>query len=261
MEHWKEKWSELSRFRQVLLAVMAVMIVGFAVANGIACSREGLSYQDTLLYPRHDGAVRQYAGRIDGEHAVLTIHPDKTVEYRWGEYAYGPYQVIEDASAAPKDFWGEGIEIRQGERVLFRGGYSGNRTFPLYDASGEPLWNLTFTVTGSSGGSYYVNGELVNEREWQEPGLGTIALWAMEPEQLAHRGSFGLYLMVTLIALLNIAQICFPGFFFRMSLRWHVKDPELAEPSDFYVAMEHLEWIIVAVVCLVLYSTSLMAIQ
>ena len=261
MELWREKWKEMSRFRQILLLVMAGMIVGFAVANGIACARMGLNYKDALLYPQHTGEVRQYVGRIDGEDAVLTIHPDRTVEYRWGEYEYGPYQVIEDASAVSKDFWGEGIEIRQGDRILFRGGYSGNRTFPLYDASGEPVWDLSFAVTGAGGGSLYVNGKLVSEREWQGPSLATIALWAMEPERLTHRGDVGVYLMVTLIALLNVAQICFPGFFFRMSLRWHVKDPDLAEPSDFYVAMEHLEWIIMAVVCLVLYGMSLMAIQ
>lgn len=262
MANWKEKWKELSRFRQGLLAVMAVMIVGFALANALLCLKPGLSYKETLLYPEHIQQARRYVGRIDGERAELTIYPDKRVEYRWGEYAYGPYQVVEDDSAAPKDSWGYGIEIRQEDTVLFRGKYYNDPAVPfrILDENGGPVLKTEFGVSGGTQSHYYVNGEPVSEREWREPSLSVIARWALEPEQLTHRGSVGQYLLVTLIALLNMAQICYPGAFFRLSLWGHVRNPEQAEPSDFYIAMEHVEWVILAVVCFVLYVMSLMII-
>lgn len=255
MEAWKEKWKEMTRFRQILLVLMAAMVVVFAVANAVACSRPGLRYGDTLLYPEHTGESRRYSGRVEGVDALLTIHPDGTVEYRWGEHEYGPYQVVEDPSAAPKDFWGSGIEIRQGEEVLFRGGYTGDSTFPLRDENGEPVWKLSFEVSGGTH-SYYVDGKPASDRQWHEPSLSTIARWALEPEKLTHRGGFGLYLIVTMLALLNMAQICFPGFFFRLSLCGHVRNREQAEPSDLYIFMEQAEWIMMTVVCLVLYMIS-----
>ena len=47
---------------------------------------------------------------------------------------------------------------------------------------------------------------------------------------------------------------------FRLSLWGHVRNVEAAEPSDFYVAMEHLEWMVLAVVCFALYWKSLFSI-
>lgn len=263
MAGWKEKWRDMSRFRQGLLAVMAVMIVGFALANALFCLRPGLSYRDTLLYPEHTAQARRYVGRIDGQQAVLTIRPDKTVEYQWGPYQYGPYQVIEDDSAAQKDNWGYGIEIRREDTVLFRGKYYNDPAVPfqILDGNGGPALKTEFGVSGGTGSRYYIDGEPVSEREWREPSLSVIARWALEPERLTHRGGLGNYLLVTLIALLNIAQICCPGAFFRLSLWGHVRNPERAEPSDFYMAMERIEWVVLAVMCLVLYGMTLMLIR
>ena len=79
---------------------------------------------------------------------------------------------------------------------------------------------------------------------------------ALDPE-LTRQGNILLYLLITVLAVFNMFQICFPGLFFRLVIRWHVRDPELAEPSDFYIAMERVEWVVIAIVCLVLYGMCL----
>ena len=48
----KARWSELSRYRRVLLLVMAAEILVFFIANVLAFLRPGLVYLDALLYPR-----------------------------------------------------------------------------------------------------------------------------------------------------------------------------------------------------------------
>ena len=102
------------------------------------------------------------------------------------------------------------------------------------------------------GATLYVDGREVVREEQYAPPLSVLAEVALGPE-LTHRGSVGLYLAVTLLALVNILQICFPGFFFRLSLWGHVRNIETAEPSDWYILMERIEWLILTLACLVLY--------
>ena len=98
----------MSRYRRVLLLVMAAEILVFFIANILVFLRPGLEYQDTLLYPRTEGELQIYQGRVDGETARFTVAPGGEVSYQWGEYTYGPYQISEDPSAAPE---GKGLII------------------------------------------------------------------------------------------------------------------------------------------------------
>ena len=252
----KAKWSELSRYRRVLLLVMAAEILVFFIANVLAFLRPGLEYQDTLLYPRTEGELQIYQGRVDGETARFTVTPGGEVSYQWGEYTYGPYQISEDPSAVPDGYEGsQGIEIRLGDEVLFRGCYLPSSTFPLIQEDGESLWEDS-NIYMISGEKIWRNGQEITEREYREPSLSALARVALGTE-LTRQGNILLYLLITVLAVFNVLQICFPGLFFRRYIRWRVRDPELAEPSDFYIAMERMEWVVIAIVCLVLYGMCL----
>ena len=252
----KAKWSEMSRYRRVLLLVMAAEILVFFIANVLAFLRPGLEYQDTLLYPRTEGELQIYQGRVDGETARFTVTPGGEVSYQWGEYTYGPYQISEDPSAVPDGYEGsQGIEIRLGDEVLFRGCYLPSSTFPLIQEDGESLWEDS-NIYMISGEQIWRNGQEITEREYREPSLSALARVALGTE-LTRQGNILLYLLITVLAVFNVLQICFPGLFFRRYIRWRVRDPELAEPSDFYIAMERMEWVVIAIVCLVLYGMCL----
>ena len=252
----KAKWSEMSRYRRVLLLVMAAEILVFFIANVLAFLRPGLEYQDTLLYPRTEGELQIYQGRVDGETARFTVTPGGEVSYQWGEYTYGPYQITEDPAAVPDGYEGsQGIEIRLGDEVLFRGCYLPSSTFPLIQEDGESLWEDS-NIYMISGEKIWRNGQEITEREYREPSLSALARVALGTE-LTRQGNILLYLLITVLAVFNVLQICFPGLFFRRYIRWRVRDPELAEPSDFYIAMERMEWVVIAIVCLVLYGMCL----
>ena len=259
MDALRGKWAEMNWYRRVLLVAMAVEILGFFAAVLAAMNRPGLEYGGTLLYPRTEGETRVYEGKLDWEPVRFAVSPEGEVTYQRGDLSYGPYQVSVDPAAFPETL-GEhdgtsnlGLEIRQGDEVVFRGGSCPERTLSLWDGDGEPVWDTSFSAESSGGGAtLYVDGREVVREEQYAPPLSVLAEVALGPE-LTHRGSVGLYLAVTLLALVNILQICFPGFFFRLSLWGHVRNIETAEPSDWYILMERIEWLILTLACLVLY--------
>ena len=249
----KAKWREMSLYRRVLLIVMAIEILAFFFATLVMINRPGLEYQDALLYPSTEGDFQIYQGTVDGETARFAVSPEWEVSYQWGDYTYGPYQITEDPAAVPDGYEGsQGIEIRLGDEVLFRGCYLPGSTLSLIQEDGEPLWESSSYAIASDGTILGENGRVITQQESHEPDLSTLVQVALEPA-LTHRGSVGLYLLITLLAVLNLLQICFPGFFFRLSLLGHVRNREAAEPSSFYIGMERLEWALLAALCLVLY--------
>lgn len=252
----KAKWSEMSLYRRVLLIVMAIEILAFFFATLVMINRPGLEYQDALLYPGTEGDIQIYQGTVDGETARFAVSPEWEVSYQWGDYTYGPYQISEDPSSVPDGYEGsQGIEIRLGDEVLFRGCYLPSSTFPLIQEDGESLWEDS-NIYMISGEKIWRNGQEITEREYREPSLSALARVALGTE-LTRQGNILLYLLITVLAVFNVLQICFPGLFFRRYIRWRVRDPELAEPSDFYIAMERMEWVVIAIVCLVLYGMCL----
>lgn len=250
----KAKWAEMNWYRRVLLIAMAVEILAFFVAVLAAVNRPGLEYGGTLLYPRTEGETRVYEGKLDWEPVRFTVSPEGAVTYQRGEYDYGPYQVMEDPSAIPPKRGGMiGLEITLGEKQLFRGGCRPGDG--LYQEDGEPLREDSHFYM-MSGETIWRDGQEITAREYYEPNLSDLVEVALGPE-LTHRGSLLAWLGVTLIALVNILQICFPGFFFRLSLWGHVRNVDEAEPSELYVVGEYIEWAVLALLCLVLYWQAL----
>ena len=98
----REKWTEMSWFRRILLLWMAAMILGFGIAMPVVRAAQGIEYGDDFLRLRQEGEVRYYEGEVDWEDAAFTVWPDGRVEYRWGEYTCGPYQVSVVPDAAPE---------------------------------------------------------------------------------------------------------------------------------------------------------------
>ena len=266
MEKLKAKWKEMNLYQRILLAVMLAEIFGFLIANVIVVNRPGLAYGDALLYPSTEGELQVYEGELDGESARFTVSPAGEISYQWGDYSYGLWQVRVDPAAFPETLgehdgkYNIGLEISQGGAVLFRGGYCPGDTLSLWDESGEPLWDIRVSASMSDGTVIGEDGRVISSEEQHEPGLGALARIVLAPE-LTHRGNVWLYLAVTLLAVFNCFQICFPHLFFRLSLWSRVRNIDDAEPSDWYIAMENIEWAVLAIVCLLLYYMAMTTIQ
>ena len=255
MSAMKEKWLECSRYRQILLILLVLAFVVSLPAFLVISRREGLEYENTLLYPSTQGDAQIYQGKLDGEIARFTISPQGTVTYEWGGQQYGPWQITEAPSAVSQNFGeAQGIEISLGDTVVFRGCYLPSlRSLvredgaTLTDYMGTSLCSDdTVILSNPSGGPH-------------QPGLTTLAQMELDP-LLSHRGEGDLFLLAVLVSALNGLQICFPRLLFRLSLLGRIRDPDSAEPSDFYIAMEKIEWAFLTIVVLLLYGTSLYSI-
>ena len=72
MSAMKEKWLECSRYRQILLILLVLAFVVSLPAFLVISRREGLEYENTLLYPSTQGDAQIYQGKLDGEIARFT---------------------------------------------------------------------------------------------------------------------------------------------------------------------------------------------
>ena len=255
------QWSTLTRFQRVLLIALTALLAVFTVVYPVLSRRKGIQYRDALLLWSAQGENDVYAGRVDGARTVFTVAPDGTIQYRRGDTDYGPYTVALDPSAVPRDSDMAdvltGVEVRDGADILFRGGWY-NSSFPLLvDENGamEPLFSLS--VHTSSGKVYGPDGQTLAPS--YEPTASFLLQLALEPP-LTHRGELYAYFTGTLLAVVGIVSILFADRLFRWDLRFRIRDPEGAEPSEWEIFTRYLGWIVCTAGTLIVYLMGAFAI-
>ena len=117
----------LNWYQKSILIFMLAMALVFAVVYHMTIARVGVLYQNAIFVPAEENGVTVYSGKLRGKKAEFTVSADKTVSFRCDGQTYGPYTVKEDPTARPEDEFGRegmtGVEIRDGEELLFRGGF------------------------------------------------------------------------------------------------------------------------------------------
>lgn len=120
-----ERFKTLTAYQKGLLIALCAILVIFGVLYAVTTSRVGYRYRDTILVPDTQGDITTYSGKISGKPAVFTVNPAAgQVAFSYGEKTYGPYLAREDSTAVSSEYvdtGATGVELRVGERVLFRG--------------------------------------------------------------------------------------------------------------------------------------------
>ena len=234
-----ERIRKLNLFKKIMLLLMTLMLAVFAFVYAKTVNRVGFLYRNAILVPQEEKGSRTYSGKIEGKEAVFTVSPDKTVTFQHGTKVYGPYGVKEDPAAVPQNSELKermrGVEIRRGEELVFRGGmleYYGQRLLFEEDGSshGEGL-------IGS--GSWVVLDENGNVIDPMEPTASAILSLAFGPT-LTHKGDWTGWLCALLICTMAAVLILFEEELFRWSLRFRIRDPEQAEPSEWEIASRYI---------------------
>ena len=254
-----ETWKSLSRLPRVLLVLQAAMLVIFTILYPLVSSREGIFYRGALLVRSEGAGSTRYAGRLEGRRAVFTVSPAGEVTFQLGEAAYGPYTVALDPSAVPQGHeladMLTGVEIREGDEVFFRGGwYHHGGLSQLVWEDGRYL--DIFGVTVSVGGGGY---RTLSEEQGTDPGAPTAASLlevALDPE-LTHRGDWVFYFLGLLCSAMAASSIWFADALFRWNLRFQIRDPERAEPSDWELFSRKACWCILTGLALMSYLLGL----
>ena len=247
----------LNLLQKGLLIIMIMMALVFAVIYPKTISRVGFAYKDSILVPTVTNGNTVYSGEFMGKQAVFTVSKDKTVVFQHGDKIYGPYTAKEDPTAIPKDEemaeYMTGMELRQGEDILFRGGVLEiGDSYWLYNEDGT-LDNFGFSYVTSDGIERDENGNVIDP---VEPSSSTILELMNDPE-LTHKGEWFAWFGAVFICVLNTISILFADELFRWNLAFRIRNVDHAEPSDWEIAGRYIGWTVMAIVPLVLFIMGL----
>lgn len=257
----KQRFRRLGRYQKALLLAMAAMVLAFSAAYPAVIAREGFLYRGAILAPEpQDGGVA-YSGKIKWQEACFTVAADDTVTFRYGSTSYGPYTAAADPSAVPAAGEAgnvlpdglEGVELRCGEEVIFRGGvFDLGGSFLLYGEDGSPKI-IGITVTTSDG---VLLDETGSEVDPMEPSAADILALMAGPE-LTHKGDWLLWFCGALLCAANAVLILFADELFRWNLSFLVRNAEGAEPSDWEIASRYIGWTVLPLLALAIFVTGL----
>ena len=247
----------LGRYQKGLLLIMVAMIIVFSMLYPITIARVGFAYKGAILVPNYENNSTVYSGKIQGKQANFTVHEDKTVLFQYDGKTYGPYTAKEDATAIPTDSELRddmvGVELRQGEENLFRGGVLDYGDYLwLYNEDGS-IENLDITVTTNYGTVMDENGTVIDP---MEPSVITILNLMSEPE-LTHKGNWLAWFGAVFICVLNVLSILFADELFRWNLIFQIRNVDHAEPSDFEIAGRYISWTVLIIMALVVFVMGL----
>ena len=253
-----QRIKDLNAFQKGILIVMIVMALIFAVIYPKTISRVGYRYNDAILVPTQENGDTLYSGKMKGQQACFTVS-DNTVTFQYGDKTYGPYTVKEDPTAIPKDndMRGSmtGIEVREGEDILFRGGALDMGDFYwLYSEDGSFDSMIGISYVTSDG---IERDESGNPIDRMKPSVSTIYELTHDPE-MTHKGEGGVWFGAVFVCILNALSILFADELFRFNLMFRIRNVEYADPSDWEIAGRYIGWTVVTIAALVIFIAGLM---
>lgn len=252
-----EKIKSLNGYQKGILICMVTMVLVFAVIYSRTISQVGFEYKNTIFVPNQENGSIVYSGKIQGQKAHFRVSEDKTIVFQYGDKMYGPYTVKEDATAIPKDEEMQeymiGVELRQGEDILFRGGILETGDYYLLYNEDGTLDNFGFSYVTSDGIELDENGNIIDPIE---PSVSTILELMNEPK-LTHKGEWGAWFGVVLLCVFNALSILFADEMFRWNLAFRIRNVDNAEPPDSEIAGRYISWTVLTIMALVLFIMGL----
>lgn len=252
-----EKIKNLNLYQKGVILFMIAISLLFAVIYQMTIRRVGFEYKDEILVPVQEQGSTVYSGKIKGKQARFIVSDSQTVVFQYGDKTYGPYTAEEDPTAVPEDEEMTesmtGVEIRQGEEILFRGGVLKTEyIYWLYNEDGGMEDGEYFYVT--------VDGIRIDENgreiDPMEP-TADVILKILDNPKLTHKGEWFPWFAGVGICILNIASILFADELFRWNLSFQIRNADSAEPSEWEIAGRYLGWTVLAICALVMFITGL----
>ena len=255
-----ERIKNLEMYQKIILILLVVLLLVFTIWYCVLSAQEGIMYKGSYFRCSQEGDTILYSGKIDGEEAVFRITPDKFVYFAVSDRSYGPYSVREDATAVPQAYktsqYMTGIEVRNGEDVIFRGVAhktgSDNTGYVLIDENGD-LAGLNFQITTGSGTAIDSEGNAIG---LLKPSVGTI-LRLLDDPQLVKRCQWIGWFLGVFCSIAVAVSILFSDELFRWNLSFHIRDVEDAKPSDWELSRRFFGWVSLIVIAFVSYIVGL----
>ena len=146
-----------------------------------------------------------------------------------------------------------GIEITNGDKIVFRGGVLDfGDHFYLYNEDGT-LDDFGFSYVTSDG---IERDEMGNEIDVIAPSASTIYELLNNP-QLTHKGDMLAWFGGLFVIILNAISILYADEMFRFNLAFRIRNVEEAEPSEWEMTGRYIGWSVITIMALVVFITGL----
>ena len=229
--------------QKILLGLLAAITVLFAVLTGVNRSQPLVQWGGSLLRPAEEGNAAVYTSAVYGEDIAIRVWPDgadTVVEFTVGSRLRQTGRVTWPEGTISREHGGDvpRIEVFLDGASIFSGGCDRDSgALYLEDGSREigPLVHY-FTSYSSSWDNFALEAS-------------DVVRFAMGPDTVC-RGSWTAYALGVFFSLLAATMVAFPRFFFRFQHALSVRDPE---PTDFYLAMQKVNWVLLTAVALGVY--------
>ena len=229
--------------QKILLILLPAMAIIFTILMAVVKSQPQVKWADGLLRPSAEGTANLYTGSIHGSDVAVRVYPDgadTVVDFTIGSLRHHTGRVTWPDGMISREYGGAvpRVDIFLDDLLVFSGGCDKDSgTLYREDGSREPGLSIWATTSYSSYWSSY------------QVDAFDVLYFAMEPD-IVHRGSWAVWGVTLFISLLTAVDIAFPLAFFYLRYSFSVNNPE---PSDFYLSMQKVGWVVGIAVILGLY--------
>lgn len=259
MEYLKDRWSEMSRGRRIILLIHPVLFLLALVLHLTLGQQQVASYRDGHLRYERQGEAAVYSGRVEGYQVKYVVSPGPVVEFWLDGELDSTYTITEDPTAIPEageaPMFGSsedliGIEIRKDGGVWFRGAYPAWGGFSAY---APYYWLVDENGKSDSSGSTTIVVGTSTPPPDPAPTPKNILSMADGPE-VSRRGSTEFILLGLLVSAVCLVTLLFEDQLFRWNLSFQIQDPDRAEPSDWELFSRWAGWVVLTGVALLCFT-------
>lgn len=248
-----ERLRELDTYQKIILILLVVMTLAFIVPYATTVSRVGYAYMDTILVPSEENGNTVYSGEINGQTAIFTVSPGNTVTFQYGNRILGTYTATSEPSLSNPASYNNGVEVRRGEEILFRG--SVRRTdYGLRLTNEDGTSHTDYVIFVSANG--YVQDSNGNVIDPMEPSVSAL-LELMDGPELTHKGSWWGWILGVVLCVMSAISILFADELFYWNLSFRVRYAYDAEPSDWMIFSRYVAWTLEPIFALIIFIIGL----
>lgn len=253
------RWRALTPFPRIMLCIQAGLLLLFTALYLSLGIQRGINFRGEFLRQTEQGEDTVYTGTLAEETVELTYTPSGALFYRWGDVEYGPYTLTENPTALPpSETMGRvtGVELRLDGEILFRGGYGWDGLY-LVKEDGTELDTIESIVTYQSGETVIYSSDGTQRTYGDGLSVSQAIGLLLEPPALRSRVDGEGYFLGSLMVAIGAVGILFADELFRWGLRWRIRDPERAEPSEWELFSRGLSWVVATILALIGYMSGL----
>lgn len=219
------------------LLATGVLFVIFLGVYLFQFTRPGIVLQGQFFVSQ---SATRYTGTLEGWRGEVTVTPQEngaicSLDFPGLAESY----TFTFGESAPGDV--RDVTITGGDGALVLECFYAGPGLPLLDGTGAPATDDGLTITAETAGESQTT-------LFSTPFTSLAQLAA--GDNIHYRGSWQWFFFISVLAGLLSLTVAFPMAWFKLNHFLSVRDPE---PSDFYLAMMKVEWVLVPVLLLIGY--------